>query len=62
MSIKIIASVFAMRGITASKKLVLVSLADHADDEGNSVYPSIDWTAQRTGLTSRGVRKIVKNW
>jgi hypothetical protein len=60
MSIKIIASVFAMQGITSSKKLVLLSLADHANDEGLSVYPSIDRTAQRTGLTSRGVRKIVK--
>jgi hypothetical protein len=60
MSIKIMASVFAMRGITSSKKLVLLSLADHANDEGHSVYPSIDRTAQRTGLTSRGVRKIVK--
>ena len=60
MSIKIMASVFAMRGITSSKKLVLLSLADHANDDGHSVYPSIDRTAQRTGLTSRGVRKIVK--
>jgi hypothetical protein len=60
MSIKIMASVFAMQGITSSKKLVLLSLADHANDEGLSVYPSIDRTAQRTGLTSRGVRKIVK--
>ncbi len=60
MSIKIMASIFAMQGITSSKKLVLLSLADHANDEGHSVYPSIDRTAQRTGLTSRGVRKIVK--
>ncbi len=55
------AAVFAMEGVSYTKKLVLLSLADHANDEGRSIYPSIDKTAQRTGLTARGVRKIVKD-
>jgi hypothetical protein len=61
MSIKLMSAVLAMGGVSCTKKMVLVSLADHANDEGRSIYPSVDKTAQRTGLTARGVRKVVKD-
>ncbi len=60
MSIKLMSAVLAMVGVSCTKKMVLVSLADHANDEGRSIYPSVDTTADRAGLTARGVRKIVK--
>lgn len=60
MSIKLMSAVLAMQGVSCAKKMVLVCLADHANDDVRSIYPSVDKTAQRAGLTARGVRKIVK--
>lgn len=41
-------------------KLVLQALADHADDDGNRVYPSVDYIAWKTDLSSRQVQRIMK--
>jgi hypothetical protein len=61
MSIKLMSAVLAMGGVSCTKKMVLISLADHANDEGRSIYPSVEKTAQRVGLTARGTRKIIKD-
>jgi hypothetical protein len=60
MSIRLMALIFSVSGFTPAEKLVLLSLADYANDEGRSIYPSVDKTSRRTGLTSRSVRRIIK--
>jgi hypothetical protein len=43
----------------ATQKLVLVALADHADNQG-SCYPSIGRVAVRCGLSRRAVQKAIR--
>ena len=40
----------------ATAKLVLLALADHANDEGESAYPSIDRLAKKTALSPQTIR------
>ncbi|MBN1535164.1 MAG: helix-turn-helix domain-containing protein [Anaerolineales bacterium] len=44
--------------LTSPEKFVLLSLADHGNDDGMSIYPSISLTASRTSLSERSVRRI----
>ena len=41
------------------ERLILLALADHADDEG-VCYPSISRLVDRTGMAERGVQKVLK--
>lgn len=43
------------KGITSTQKLVLVCLADHADDDGLA-YPSVSTISSYTGLKDRAIR------
>jgi len=45
--------------IQGSLKLVLLSLADHADSHGRHVYPSQEFTSQRCGISVRQVRRLL---
>lgn len=38
-------------------RLLLLALADHADDEGNNVYPSVEHLAWKVGYSGRQVRR-----
>jgi len=38
---------------------LLLALADHADDDGNNVFPTVGYLAWKTNLTERGVRKMM---
>jgi len=62
MSIKIMSLIFDANHelITSTQKLVLLALADHANDEGYSIYPSMQKTANRTALSARTVRKTIR--
>lgn len=40
----------------ATAKLVLLALADHANDEGESAYPSVGRLAKKTALSSQTIR------
>lgn len=55
MSIKIMSQVFENEVLGPTQKLLLLALADHADDEGKC-YPSLARLARRTGLGERAVR------
>lgn len=46
--------------LTAPKLIVLLALADHADHNGNNVYPSVRLIAWKTGYSSRQVQRIMK--
>ena len=41
------------------ERLILLALADHADDDG-VCYPSISRLVDRTGMAERGVQKVLK--
>ena len=46
--------------LPAMDKLVLLYLADHANDDGNSAYPSVDRLSAGCSLTRRAVQKILR--
>lgn len=46
--------------LPANKLMVLLAMADHADHEGNNVFPSMGLIAWKTGYSERQVRRIVK--
>ena len=46
--------------LPANKKFVLLAYADHADDEGGSVFPSLARVAHKTGYSRDQVRRISK--
>ncbi|SFX48454.1 Helix-turn-helix domain-containing protein [Paracoccus pantotrophus] len=51
-------AVWEIEGIDSSECLVLMALADHADDAGRC-YPSVGRLAKRTKLSDRGVQKVI---
>jgi hypothetical protein len=59
MAIRIMAMVFKSGGLTPTQKLVLLALADHANEEGSSVFPSVQRLTIKTGLGERAVRKCL---
>lgn len=60
MSIALMTSVWRLEGLSATQKLVLLSLADNANDQGEC-YPSIAQIAKRTCLTDRSVRSAIRS-
>jgi hypothetical protein len=45
--------------LSHAEHAVLLALADHADDDGSNVFPSIAYTAWKTNYKERQVRRIV---
>lgn len=58
MSIKIMSQCWDIEILTSTQKLVLLSLADQANDDG-VCWPSAATTAKRTGLFDRSVRRTI---
>ena len=48
-------AVFESQTLPPTERLIMLALADHADDDGRC-YPSIQRLCQRTGLSERAVR------
>ena len=46
--------------VSGGEQLLLLALADYADDDGENIYPSIDRIAWKTGYSTRAVRYILK--
>jgi len=59
MSIRIMSRVWELQDISATQKLVLLALADWANDEG-LCWPSINRLAVKTGATSRSVQRLIR--
>lgn len=59
MSIRIMTNVWEYQGINATQKLVLLALADWANEEG-LCWPSINRLASKTGIAGRSVQRIIR--
>ncbi|MBL4929349.1 helix-turn-helix domain-containing protein [Fuscibacter oryzae] len=59
MSIKIMTAIWDRTDLDTHEKMVLLSLADHADDEG-VCFPSIARLCDRTGMKERGVQNVLR--
>lgn len=59
MSIKLMSATFDNKDLNSTEKLVMLALADHANDEGESIYPSQQRLSDKTGLSRRTVNKII---
>lgn len=60
MSIKAISLVFRALLPNSSSKVVLLRLADFADSDGGSIFPSVPRIARDTQLSSSTVRRCIK--
>ena len=59
MSIKAMTWVWEHYAGNSTKKLLMLSIADHAGDDGRNAYPSEHRLALRTNLSVRHVRRLV---
>lgn len=59
MSIKVLDRVLGVEGVTTAEKLVLIILADYADDNG-VCWPSMETIARKALVTERGARGIIR--
>lgn len=59
MSIKVMSMVWDA-DLPRNQKMILLAYADHADDEGQDVYPSVGRTAWKTGYSERAVQQITR--
>jgi hypothetical protein len=46
--------------LPALERLVLLAMADFANDMGESIYPSVATMARKCGMSTRGVQTVVK--
>ena len=60
MSIKVMTMVFDAQ-LKSNQKLVLLALADHANDMGGRVFPSIERVAHKVCLSKRQVQRIMND-
>lgn len=60
MSVKIMGDVWEL-DIPRNETMVLLALADHADHEGNNVFPSNELVAWKTGYTRESVNRIISS-
>ncbi|MBN1348399.1 helix-turn-helix domain-containing protein [candidate division KSB1 bacterium] len=60
MSVKVMGLVWES-DLPAAQKLVLLSYADHADHDGNNVFPSIGLIAWKTGYSERQIQRITRD-
>tara|TARA_Y100000034_G_C6833893_1_gene376671 strand:+ start:427 stop:1110 length:684 start_codon:yes stop_codon:yes gene_type:complete len=60
MSIKVMTMVFDAQ-LKSNQKLVMLALADHANDMGGRVFPSIERVAHKVCLSKRQVQRIMND-
>ena len=60
MSIKTMSRVWDHSAQKGSSLLLLLAIADHADDRGENAWPSVDTLARKTRMTPRQVQKLIR--
>ena len=58
MSVNLMSMVFKS-DLAPTPRLVLLALADHANDEGYSIWPSANSLAKKTGLSERATKRAL---
>lgn len=61
MSVRIMSLVFENQSLSSTEKLVLLALADHANDEGRSIYPSNNRISLKTALARGTVNRVIQS-
>ena len=61
MSIRLMSMVFENEKLSSTEKLIMLALADHANDEGKSIYPSQSTVSRKTGLARGTVNKHIQS-
>lgn len=61
MSVRIMSMVFENQDLSSTEKLIMLALADHANDEGKSIYPSQNRLSKKTGLARGTINKHIQN-
>lgn len=59
MSIALMTAVWGREDLSSAEKMVLLALADHANDEG-MCYPSVGRLSARTALNERTVQRVIR--
>lgn len=59
MSVKLMGAVFEL-DLPPMEKLVLLAMADHAQDDGTGCYASMGRLARKSSMSRRGVQKVVR--
>lgn len=59
MSIRIMSQIWEYAKVTGSELLVLLAMADFADDHGRNVYPSMTTLAHKARLSESQARRVV---
>lgn len=60
MSINLMSAVFAAIELTSTEKLILLAMTDFANDDGLSVYPSIETLSKKTALAERTIQRVIQ--
>lgn len=60
MSVEATSWAWAWRGLSATQKVVLVRIADHASPDGSNAWPSVEKLTLDTGLSERAVRNALR--
>jgi DNA-binding transcriptional ArsR family regulator len=61
MSVRLMSKVFCL-AIPPKEKLLLLALADCADDDGHECWPSLRFLAWKTSLSQRHVRRLISSF
>src|SRR5258708_6411094 len=62
MSVHVTSPVWKFQGLTPPEKLVLLKLADCANEEGESIYPAVSTVMRETGLSETAVRQALRHF
>lgn len=61
MSVKIMTFIFGLQGLSSRDKFVALAYADHADDEGGSIFPARTTVAKKTSKDPRTVTRATRH-
>ena len=60
MSVKIMGLVWDL-DLPQNEKFVLLAYADHADHNGNNIFPAVSTIAEKTGYSERSIQGITRS-
>jgi hypothetical protein len=60
MSVRQMALVWEL-DLPTTKKMLLLAIADHADDDGDNAWPSTARLSMKVGIDARSVRRLIKD-